>query len=430
MLWQDKLPSHWELLPLKRLVNLKAERSIGNSEREDYIGLENIESWTGRLLKTRTFIEAVSDESNNQGVVNFFEPGDILFGKLRPYLAKAHLAEEAGTCTTELLVMQPHESICGGFLVRVVLTHDFIDLVNAETFGAKMPRADWDTIGNLPIPVPPLHEQRLIASYLNRQTATIDALIAAKQKLLTLLTEKRSALITHAVTRGLNPNVPLRDSGVEWLGKIPKHWEVENLKYHLSDIEQGWSPQSYKFPANEDEWGVLKVGAVNGWEFNPDENKCIPEELNIPHELEIQAGDILVSRANTTELVGSAALVNQVRPRLLLCDKLYRPKVCSDRLLPEYLVYYLRSVAGRFVFERDATGASSSMQNISQEVLANLWITIPPIDEQYEVIKHIKDMQVILDKLEVSTEKVIALLKERRTALISSVVTGSIIIQD
>ena len=268
--------------------------------------------------------------------------------------------------------------------------------------------------------------QRQIADYLDRETAEIDALIAAKQRLLGLLGEKRRAMITQAVTRGLDANAPIKRLELGWLQTIPKHWNIEHLKYHLFGIEQGWSPLSDSFPADVDEWGVLKVGAVNGWEFNPNENKRIPIELEPKLEYEIKPGDLLVSRANTTELVGSAALVKAVRPKLMLCDKLFRLKMHRDRLDPEFLVFYLRSLSGRFIFERDASGASSSMQNISQETLSNLWIPLPPINEQSSIVNHLKRQLSRLNLLEGTAQKAIQLLKERRISLISAAVTGQI----
>lgn len=278
--------------------------------------------------------------------------------------------------------------------------------------------------------VPPVIDQKQISNYLDRETEKIDALIAAKKRLLKLLAEKRRSMITYAVTHGLKDDVPMKDSGVDWLGEVPAHWDIEYLKYNLSNIEQGWSPLSDNFPADVNEWGVLKVGAVNGWEFAPDENKRIPSDLSIPLEYEIKSGDILVSRANTTELVGSAALVKNVRSKLLLCDKLYRLILQGQRLLPEYLVFYLRSFPVRFEFERDSSGASSSMQNISQETLSNLWMAIPPVPEQQAIIEMIKTQLLFLKELEENSRKAIALLQERRTSLISAAVTGQICIAD
>src|SRR5690606_21276924 len=128
-----------------------------------------------------------------------------------------------------------------------------------------------------------------------------------------------------AVTKGLDPDAPMKDSGIEWLGEVPAHWSITRVKRIISSIDQGWSPQCEGFPAlDDDSWGVLKVGCVNGGVFNPMENKALPDSLRPEIELTIREGDLLISRANTRELVGRAAVAERNFPNLLLCDKLYR----------------------------------------------------------------------------------------------------------
>jgi len=168
------------------------------------------------------------------------------------------------------------------------------------------------------IPLPSLEIQRLIADYLDRETAHIDALVAEKEKMLALLEEKRAAFISSKVTRGFAPDAPLKPSGLDWLGDIPAHWGVDRLKYHLRTMEQGWSPQCDSFPAEAEEWGVLKVGSVNSWVFNPTENKHLPEGTDPLTEYEIKRGDVLMSRANTIQLLGSVTCVSEIKARLLL----------------------------------------------------------------------------------------------------------------
>ena len=200
------------------------------------------------------------------------------------------------------------------FLGYVCLSRDFIDRVDASTFGSKMPRADWDFVGNMPVPVPEAFQQRAIADYLDRETARLDALVAAKERVLALLTEKRRALLTRAVTCGLDPDAPIQDSGIPWIGETPVHWRVERLKFHLHGIEQGWSPICDNVPATAEEWGVLKAGCVNDWEFNPNQNKRLPDDTAPRPRYEICRGDVVMSRANTTNLLGSTVYVGNVRP--------------------------------------------------------------------------------------------------------------------
>ena len=427
--WLNGLPPDWPTMRLKFAAPSCTERAEASAADASYIGLENIESWTGRLIASEPNVAAGKDEESS-GTAGRFIAGDVLFGKLRPYLAKAVLADRTGVCSTELLVLRPESELHGGFLRYFLLCPHVISVIDSSTFGAKMPRANWDYIGGLRVPIPPQSVQRRIADHLDSETSEIDGLIAEKERMLALLEEKRAALVTHAVTRGLDPNAPLKPSGLEWLGEIPKHWDVERLKFHLDKMEQGWSPQCDNYPAEGDEWAVLKVGAVNTWDFNPSENKRLPDELEPLVEYQIRPRDVLMSRANTTQLLGSVVFVREVKVPLLLCDKLYRLHISEQRLDREYAVAFLRSGPGRFLFEQEATGASNSMQNIGQDTVCNTWMLIPPLQEQRAIVAEIAAQRERSNELVIVLRQSIALLKERRSALITAAVTGQIPVEE
>ncbi|OYV06132.1 MAG: hypothetical protein CFE26_07920, partial [Verrucomicrobiales bacterium VVV1] len=282
--------------------------------------------------------------------------------------------------------------------------------------GAILSGLNTEVLANLVILTPSLPEQTQIAAFLDRETAKIDELVAEQRRLMERLKEKRQAVISHAVTQGLNPKAPMKPSGIEWLGSVPEHWEVKPLKYSITKIEQGWSPQCASEPAAENEWGVLKVGCGNRDRFDPNEQKALPLDVEPQPQYEIKAGDILMSRGNTLELVGSATFVEQVRPRLLLCDLLYRFRAKPDRAESEFLVLSLRSPNVRFQIERDATGTSSSMKKIGQGIIREFVIALPPRDEQFAIIKFIKIETAKLDTLTAEAQCAIDLLQERRTA--------------
>lgn len=192
--WLGEIPAHWGLKRLKFHVEQVGEKTSEPLAGVVYIGLEHIESGTGKFISS---IDGTQTES--ESTVSHFRVGDVLFGKLRPYLAKAVIAYGDGVCTTELLVLRPH-SMDSGYLLRCLLLDGFIKTVDASTFGAKMPRADWTFISNLLLPEPPVAEQQAIAAYLDRETARIDKLIEHVQDEIKLLQELRAATITDAVT--------------------------------------------------------------------------------------------------------------------------------------------------------------------------------------------------------------------------------------
>ncbi len=337
------------------------------------------------------------------------------------------------------------EVLCGYHLALVRPSPDYSDgAFLARAFSAPGPRDQFhiaangitrfglggDTIRAGLFPTPPLEEQRAIAAFLDKETASIDGLVAKKERLIELLQEKRAALVTRAVTKGLDPSVPMKDSGVEWMGQIPASWSLVRLKHLVVRVEQGWSPLCENRQADEDEWGVLKVGCVNGMEFDATENKALPSDLDPLEDLEIAPGDILMSRANTRLLLGSAALVQSVRPRLLLCDKLYRIRVRPELVLPRFLVHAFSSLLSRFQFEREATGASASMQNISQQMILELLVPCSPLEEQHRIVEVVARNTARLSGLIEKVGHAVARLKELRTALISAAVTGKIDVRD
>jgi type I restriction enzyme S subunit len=274
--WLGQIPAHWEVRRLKFAApQVNAKLSAKPSEKI-YLGLENIESGTGQIL-----FDSLSD--NVESIVATFQPGDILFGKLRPYLAKVIHADFDGVCTTELLVLRPIRPVVEGrFLFYMLLSHNFINIVDSMTYGAKMPRANATQIGNLPASFPPLPEQRAIAAFLDRETAHIDALIARKRELIDLLHRQRTAIISHAVTKGLDPAVPLKDSGIEWLGQIPAHWEVLPVKFRY-EVQLGKMLQSKPSSALDTlepyiraaniEWGKVNLSDVKEMWFSPQEKR-------------------------------------------------------------------------------------------------------------------------------------------------------------
>jgi len=412
--WLGEVPEHWEVKRLKHSVQLVTERT---DRRVHPVALENIQGWTGRFLPTET-------EFQGEGVA--FVAGDILFGKLRPYLAKAYLAACSGEAVGDFHVFRPSCCVDGRFTQYQILSREFIDIVDGSTFGSKMPRASWEFVGSMLTTMPPLPEQTSISAFLDSETAKIDALVAEQQRLIELLKEKRQAVISHAVTKGLNPDAPMKDSGIEWLGEVPAHWEVKPLKYSITKIEQGWSPPCENGPAEDGEWGVLKVGCGNGDKFDPTEQKALPPDVLPEEQYEIRAGDILMSRGNTGELVGAATLVEHVRARLLLCDLLYRFRAKAGRAVPSFLVFSLRSLHARFQIKRAATGTSASMKKIGQGVIRDLLVPLPAVSEQGAIVTFIAGEASKFDTLTAEAQRAIELLQERRTALISAAVTGQI----
>ncbi|MCG7602061.1 restriction endonuclease subunit S [Halomonas sp. McH1-25] len=282
-------------------------------------------------------------------------------------------------------------------------------------------------IAELYCAIPPMHEQSKIVAFLDHETARIDALIAEQQRLIELLKEKRQAVISHAVTKGLDSGVPMKDSGVEWLGEVPEHWEITRVKHIVQTFEQGWSPQCENNPVeSESEWGVLKVGCVNHGRFDSQENKKLPGELSPRFDLSIKANDVLISRANTRELVGSCAVPTVSYPNLMLSDKLFRLRLRETVADPIFLAFFMGASQTRQQIELEATGASSSMLNIGQGTVLEMPFPCPPLEEQARIRDEVIKQTWSLLNLAGEALELKKRLEERRSALISAAVTGKI----
>lgn len=402
--WLGEIPTHWEVRRLKFL----AEVCNGQDQKE------------------------VLDDDGKYLIFGSGGP----FGHSSQYLYNqpSVLLGRKGTIDKPLYIEEPFWTVDTMFYTRIeprVFPKYFFYLCKTIPYGyvsdlTTLPSMTQTGLGGVQFAYVEYEEQQQIAAFLDWKTSQIDALIAKKQTLLQKLKEKRLAVITQAVTKGLNPDAPMRDSGIAWLGEVPAHWAVKRLRFGVQRIEQGWSPQCDNQPAEEGEWGVMKVGCVNGDAFNALENKALPPELLALAEYELQPKDILISRANTKELLGSAAIVPpDVRSKLLLCDKLFRLRP-EPNIDEEFLTCYLRTPAARYQYEREATGASGSMQNIGQSTLKNLAVPVPPLDEQRLIFEFIQIETSKLDVLMSKANAAITKLTEYRSALITAATTGKI----
>ena len=283
-----------------------------------------------------------------------------------------------------------------------------------------------DDLKSIRIPSPLPSQQRMVADYLDRETARLDRLVAEKQRILRLLAEKRRALVACAVTRGLDPDVRTREAGVPWLGRIPAHWRAVRLRFLVDHIEQGWSPSAENRGPSLAEWGVLKLNAVNQGRFDDRAAKAISPETEPRTDLEVRAGDFLVTRSNTPLLVGDVCFVEKTRSRLMLSDIIYRLGLRRDLIDGRFLAHFLGLPAGRCQIEVDARGTSASMVKIAQEHIKDWWIPVPPIAEQREIVAKLFVETSLTDAAQTATSRTISLLEQRRSSLIAAAVSGQI----
>jgi type I restriction enzyme S subunit len=428
--WLGKVPEHWTVTALKRGFGvtlgkmLQPDQSGLDDELLPYLRAANIQ-WNGVDISD---IKQMWISPRDRKQLSLAK-GDLLVSEGGDVGRSCIWQTEIDECYFQNSVnrVRAHPQNSNRYLcywMSVIKDKGYIDvLCNKSTIA----HFTAEKVAAVPVPFPSLPEQTAIAEFLDRETGKIDELVAEQRRLMELLKEKRQAVISHAVTRGLNPAAPLKPSRIEWLGDVPGHWELKRIKHLVRKLEQGWSPQCEGFPAEaEGEWGVLKVGCVNGGTFTATENKLLPPDLEPMPELAIACGDLLISRANTRELVGSAAVAMRDYPTLMLCDKLYRVRFQPEQACPRFVSFYLGSSIVRGQIELGATGASASMLNIGQSAILELLIPTPPLAEQTAIVAHLERELAKFDTLTAEAQRAIDLLQERRTALISAAVTGQI----
>ena len=397
-----------------KLNNEKKEYSYYNDYV--YIGLENIDSWTGKIVETNEFIP--------KGISTKYEIGDILFGKLRPYLAKVYIADKGGYCTTEAIVMRCQNELYPKFLFYFLISSIFIKEINSFTYGAKMPRINWEILGNLPIIYSTVKKQKEIADFLDVQTTHIDKLISQKEKLIGLIEEKRISVITNAITKGLNPRQKMKVTNLFWLEEIPAHWKLSKIGFCFK-IKLGKMLQSEP----HDEHDILKpyLRAANiQWDKINRENiyEMYFNEREMC-ELKLKKGDLLISEGGD---IGRSCIWNSDEEMYYQNAILRAREPKKLKVKIKFLYYWLYFLKMKGILDLYCNTATIS--HYTAEKVNSTKLIYPDIKEQAKIINYIDDNVKFIDSVVSKTENSIEKLKEYRSALITAAVTGQIDVRD
>lgn len=387
--WMGEVPPHWDIRALKFCAELVTDRVDGaDAGAATYIGLEHIESKTGRLVR------AEGSQDSAESTVNCFQSGDVLFGKLRPYLAKATVAETNGVCSSEILVYRPH-SLTAPYLRHVMLLSSFIEEVTSSTYGSKMPRADASFISRLPVPQPPIEEQIAIASYLDAETARIDGLLEEKTELLRLLGElKRSVIAEHLACDG-------------------EIWKVG----HAFRLGSGTTP-----PSGEANW----YGGETPWVQTSElREKVIRITEKTVSDAALQSFSALKVYPPGTLLV---AMYGATIGRLGLleipatCNQACCALVPDGSITSQFLFWWLYANKDELLLR----ASGGTQPNISSNVIANLRIRAPSVEEQRRRVESIDRETERIDQLVAHVETEMEVLRNLRSATITDAVLGRI----
>lgn len=412
--WIGKIPEHWEPTRLKFITKIRKEKDF-MPENACYIGLENIKSGYNELIDTET--------TYDEGKQSICKTGDVLFNKLRPYLNKVFIAPYDAYCTNELLVFSDYLG-SKKYLRYLMSSQLFIEKVMSITEGTKMPRADGDEILSFWIINPPLEEQQQIVSYLDVRCSKIDGAIAQRKAIIEKLKDYKSAVITKAVTKGLNPNVEMKDSGVKFIKNIPNKWNVKRLKFILSKkLRYGASESGVEYNSNLPRY--IRITDI-------DENGCLKNEgkLSLTEEAAknyiLEEDCILLARSGAT--VGKTFLYTMEMPRSAFAGYLIQAIPNGDEITPKFFMYYTNSnpywMWIGYIFEQ------ATIMNVSAEKYQNLYVCYPSVSEQNDIVAYLDSQCAKIDEAIEKQEQAVAKLEEYRKSIIYYAVTGKIDCRD
>ena len=409
--WLNKRPTTWEERKLKFGVYLINKKVTAKEFDLEFLGLEHIESWTGKRI--------FNPNSQSDGTATKFESNDVLFGKLRPYLAKVYKAEKEGLATTEALILRSGSDIEPDFLKYYLLSSELIDVVDGSTYGSKMPRANYEFIGNLSTLVPEKEEQTKITTFLDYKTAKIDRLIEKKQALIEKLNEQRIAVITQAVTKGLNPDVPMKDSEVDWLGEVPEHWKVRRLKFCCS-----YNDESLPDTTDSDlELNYVDISSVNNFKGITHIDSTTFKKAPSRARRIAKTGDIIVSTVRTY-LKAITPILDEIT-NLIVSTGFVVIRANRNIINSNFLSYSILSKG--FIDSVVAYSKGVSYPAINASELVTIPIAFPRRkSDQDKIADYIKNKISSINRMIAVNIKTIDRLSEYRTALITAAVTGKI----
>ncbi|OOW13192.1 restriction endonuclease subunit S [Acinetobacter sp. MF4640] len=416
--WLGEIPSHWKATALKRYARITdGSHHSPKIESEGFpfvsvtdVGINNINFVDAKKITENDYLRLVKEGC--KPAVN-----DVLLTK-DGTIGRACLVTEDMpdfVILSSLGLITPNTKISSHFLYYYLVSGINVDQMNSVIHGSALKRMTINKINDLIFTFPDFYEQEKIANFLDHETAKIDSLIEKQQQLIQLLKEKRQAVISHAVTKGLNPNVPMKDSGVEWLGEVPEHWDIVQAKY-IADITRGAILRPVDAPEyfdEEGEWAYLNISDATKCDKYLDESKLRLSQLGSTKSARVYPNNLIITASAT---IGKA-FINRIK----VCVHDGFIPFCNIKLDINYLYHY---VSNPYLYA--AMGKSNTQKNIYLDEVKNMMVTVPPRCEQVAIVKHIESSQFKYDGLMQSANSAIKLMQERRTALISAAVTGKI----
>ena len=414
--WLGEIPCHWDLMPVGRLFTRTKRTGFPSKE------LLSVYRDYGVIPKSSR------DDNNNKpsddlGQYQLVKINDLVMNKMKTWQGSIAISEFEGIVSPAYFVYQPMLSLFKKaypkYVHYLLRNPRYIAQYLRRSKGIRVNQWDLDPdeFQKIELLIPPKDEQQKIFDFLDHETSKIDHLIEKQQQLIELLKEKRQAVISHAVTKGLDPNVPMKDSGVEWLGEVPEHWGILPIKYLTESVNTGGTPKNPISFTDVDEVNWFTPGDfLNDLEITVSSKYVTFDSVNTGDSKLYPRGSVLMIGIGAT--LGKIAICNTE----FSCNQQINVLVPNRSIISEYLAYAL-------IIQMDQIkqlSNSSTIGIINQEKTKQIVIALPALDEQVKIVEKITQKLLGFKKIIDLSEEQVELLKERRTALISAAVTGKI----
>ena len=426
--WLGEVPEHWEMVPLGTISTSLQTGPFGSQlHSSEYVDNETPVINPSNIQNGRLVIDpssTVGPEVLLRLERHRLLPGDIVVGRRGEMGRCAVVTDESSgwLCGTGSLRVRLQPSATSEF-VGVHLRTDFVrEWLSLQSVGSTMENLNTSILARVPVPYPPVLEQQAVVEFLDRETDKIDALVAEQEKMIELLKEKRQAVISHAVTKGLDPSVPMKDSGVEWLGEVPAHWAVVRLK-RVAHVQTGVAKGKDNTGRKTLEVPYMRVANVQDGYLDLEDVATIdmPEDDLARYLLE--CGDVLMNEGGDFDKLGRGHIWDGSIEPCVHQNHVFavRPFGVSS----EWLNLFTGSFAAQFYF-MSRSKQSTNLASISSSNLMELSVPLPSAAECDEIVRYVAEKVSAFEALASSAERSKSLLQERRSALISAAVTGQI----
>lgn len=411
--WLGQVPEHWAL---PRLGSVLRERNETN-ENKQVMQVLSVLKDIG-VIRYEDKGRIGNKKSEDIARYKIVRPDDIVVNCMNVIIGSVGLSRLFGCLSPVYYVLtRRREEDNPSYLSAVFSVKPFQESLVRIGNGilSHRMRIPMELLKCEPFPLPPPSEQATIVRFLNWANGRLDRAVRAKRKIIKLLEEQKQVIIQQAVTGGVNADGSMATDRTDYLsGRF------------IRKIEQGWSPVAGEGDFNDEAWAVVTLSSVKSGCFYPQANKPLPKKTVVPPSLEIEKGNFLLTRSNTRNLVGDVCIVEDTRPKLMLCDLIYRLTIDQTQIYPKFFMYQLLSRNGRNQIERDARGSSHTMVKLSHSHINKWRICIAPMSEQIEIVAY---LDKICDQFSIAInrlEREIDLLREYRTRLFADVVTGKL----